>query len=135
MELQGFDLRRPDDVCNTDGLDENNARAHFNGKHRDEIDYSDPALLEDLLWMSHEAFRYYLPGFLLESLRDTFGDIASGTLGAITNHVSGPRVSRIQFTEEEARTIDQWLDLILNQFDEDDSWGFKPRIAKYRERI
>ena len=135
MDINGFDLKQPDDVCDSNGLDENHARAHFNAVHRDEVKYSDERLLEDLMWMSHEAFKYYLPGFLKESLNDDYGDIASGTLSAIQSHLSGPRAHRIRFSQEQCQTLDTWFDLILRQFGEDDTWGFVPRIAKYRERI
>lgn len=135
MDIRGFDLEQPEDVCDHNGLDENVARAHFNGKQRNEIIYSDIFLIEDLMWMHHNAFKYYLPGFLLTSLQDDYGELASATLGVIGSHISGPKEKRIRFTEDETLTIDKWMDLILAKFNDNDSWAFKKQIAKYKPRI
>ena len=135
MEMNGFDVEQPDDVCDHDGLDENDARAHFNGKYRSQIDYTNTLLTEDLMWMNHQAFKYYLPGYLSASLDDDDGEIASRVLSALASHVSGPKEDRIRFTEAELKTINRWLDAVLNQFGENDVWGFKQRIAKYRAKL
>ncbi|MEM6505669.1 MAG: hypothetical protein AAF711_09395 [Planctomycetota bacterium] len=135
MEVIGFDLAKPKEVCDYGGLDEQYTESHFKGRDRNEIDYSNESLLEDLMWMNHAAFKYYLPGFLIESLNDDYGDLAGRTLSAIESHISGPRAKRIRFSQEQAQTLDCWFDLILDQFAEDSAWGFVPRIAKYRGRV
>ena len=135
MEIKGFDLAKPKEVCDYDGLDEQYAERHFKGKDRDEIDYTDESLLEDLMWMNHDAFEYYLPGFLLASLEDDYGDLTSSTLMAITSHLSGPEAKRIRFTKDQAQTIDCWFDAIPERFAAEDLLQFIPRIEKYRNRI
>jgi hypothetical protein len=34
VEINGFDLDQPEEVCDFDGLDEDYARRHFQGKYR-----------------------------------------------------------------------------------------------------
>ncbi|MEO0475253.1 MAG: hypothetical protein AAF085_04665 [Planctomycetota bacterium] len=135
MEMKGFDLVKPKEVCDYGGLDEQYAEQHFKGKDRNEIDYSDESLLEDLMWMNHAAFKYYLPGFLLESVKDDYGDLTSAILMAITSQLSGPETKRIRFTKQQAQTIELWFNAIPERFGSDDLWQFMPRIEKCTSRL
>jgi len=135
MNSDIFGTEKPTCVCDSCGLDENDAIRHFQDKERNEIDYTDSILIEDLMWMSHDAFKYYLPGFLYASLHSDDDELASYTLSAIQSHVSGPRVKRIQFTEDQRRELKIWLATILDKYGGPHDCGLTKRITKYGKRI
>jgi|ETNmetMinimDraft_26_1059896.scaffolds.fasta_scaffold06034_3 hypothetical protein len=123
----------PPSTVGDDSPDGKCVRAHFQGKDREDVDYSWGVLIEDLMHMEHDAFLYFFPAFLRHSVSKPDDEYSASLLSALSCHLSGPRIKRIRFSPAQAHVVRNWLTWLSETFADDEY--IVALVRKYSQRI